>query len=125
MKSKKSGSKRDSTMDDTMKIDARDYMFKLKKPSTGGTYAHTNVTKELVAERGKVYGHPLDAFCRVATGAEVIGECPDKEVRAALNSIWVKVCRLIQTPDHADSIDDIAGYAETIHMIHAERKRRK
>jgi len=41
-----------------------------------------------------------------------------------LGLIWLKMCRLIETPDHKDTIDDIAGYAETIHMIHAERKKR-
>jgi len=45
--------------------------------------------------------------------------------RVALGLIWLKMCRLIETPDHKDTIDDIAGYAETIHMIHAERKRKK
>jgi len=107
------------------RIDARDIMFGHNKTSTGGPDVRPDDAKELVAERAKVYGHPLDAFCRIAIGAEVIEECPDKEVRVALNFIWIKMCRLIQTPDHADSIDDIAGYAETIHMIHAERKRRK
>jgi hypothetical protein len=29
----------------------------------------------------------------------------------------VKVARLIQTPDHADSVDDLAGYAECYRQI--------
>ena len=82
-------------------------------------------TQELVAEKGKVYGHPLDNFRDAQWGSAVIDKCKDDEVRFALNMIWLKICRLVETPDHKDTIDDIAGYAETIHMIHAERKRRK
>jgi len=87
--------------------------------------AITTNTQELVAEKGKVYGHPLDNFRDAQWGSAVIDKCNDDEVRFALNMIWLKVCRLVHTPDHKDTIDDIAGYAETIHMIHAERKRRK
>lgn len=79
---------------------------------------------KLTTERGRAYGHPLDDFKRVSAGKDVLAACPDPEVRHALEMIWVKMCRLVITPDHADSIDDIAGYAETIHMIHAERERR-
>jgi len=81
-------------------------------------------TQELVAEKGKVYGHPLDNFRDAQWGSAVIDKCKDDEVRFALGMIWLKICRLVETPDHKDTIDDIAGYAETIHMIHAERKKR-
>lgn len=84
--------------------------------------ATTDVAKQLTAERGKLYGHPLDSFSNIAFGSEVVSQCKDPEVRVALDMIWIKICRLIETPDHADSIDDIKGYAETINMIHAERK---
>ena len=80
--------------------------------------------QELVGERGKVYGHPLENFNNIAWGWNALEKCKDDEVRVALGLIWLKMCRLIETPDHKDTIDDIAGYAETIHMIHAERKKR-
>lgn len=80
--------------------------------------------QELVAEKGKVYGHPLENFNNIAWGWNALEKCKDDEVRVALGLIWLKMCRLIETPDHKDTIDDIAGYAETIHMIHAERKKR-
>ena len=86
--------------------------------------ATTDIQK-LVAERGEIYGSPLKNFNNVARGRAVTNQCKDAEVRIALEMIWLKVCRLVQTPDHKDTIDDIAGYAETIHMIHAERKRRE
>lgn len=80
-----------------------------------------NIT-QLVEERGSVYGHPLDDFHRISAIEEVIAECKDPEIRHAIRMVWVKCCRLIETPDHEDSIDDIEGYAKTMHMVHAERK---
>ncbi len=73
-------------------------------------------------DRAPIYGHPSNNFRRISVAREVIGECKDPEVRHALDMIWVKVCRLIEPPDHKDSLDDIEGYAETIRMIHAERE---
>ena len=81
--------------------------------------------QQLVVAKNKTYGHPLDNFRRANVALDVIDECKDAEVRHALTMLWLKITRLVETPDHKDSIDDIAGYAETIHMIHAERKRRK
>jgi hypothetical protein len=95
------------------------------KPSEELPGLEITKTQELVAEKGKVYGHPLDNFRDAQWGSALIDKCKDDEVRFALNMIWLKICRLVETPDHKDTIDDIAGYAETIHMIHAERKRRK
>ncbi|PJF23507.1 MAG: hypothetical protein CUN56_00475 [Phototrophicales bacterium] len=77
--------------------------------------------KQVVKERGKLYGHPKDSFGRCSAAWHVISECRDAEVRHALYMIWVKICRLVETPDHIDSIIDIAGYAETIKMIHSSR----
>ena len=77
----------------------------------------------LTTERGATYGHPLDNFRRIAALHEVIRECPDPEVRHALEQIAVKIARLVQTPMHVDSVVDIAGYARTIAMIYDERER--
>lgn len=68
-------------------------------------------------ERGANYGHPLDDFGRVARIKAVLAECPDPVVRHALEMIAVKMCRLIETPDHVDSWVDIAGYARTGVMV--------
>ena len=81
--------------------------------------------KDLTAARGEVYGHPLDNFRRMALIESAIRDCSDPEVRQALYMIGAKLTRLVETPDHEDSINDIMGYAETIHMIHAERERRE
>jgi hypothetical protein len=75
-------------------------------------------------ERSDVYGHPLDDFHNNAIGMEVINKCADPEIRHALAMIWVKVCRLVNTPEHFDTAADAAGYARTICMIIDERERR-
>lgn len=82
------------------------------------------VEEQLVMDRGKHYGHPLDNFQDIHAAKTVIAKCEDVAVRHALEMIWLKITRLVETPDHQDSINDIKGYAETINMIHAERKRR-
>lgn len=79
---------------------------------------------DLTARRGANYGHPLDNFRRIELLHAVIDECPDPEVRHALKMVAVKIARLIQTPDHVDSVEDIAGYARTIAMIQDEREKR-
>ena len=77
--------------------------------------------QQVTQERGKDYGHPLDDFRRVSLIKWAVSECRDDEVRHALEMIGVKMARLVETPDHLDSVIDIAGYARTIAMIHDER----
>ena len=81
--------------------------------------------------RQEVYGHPADDFSAVTAAAWALGVLPagvhvDKEapLHHALYMILVKIQRLVQTPDHHDSIVDIAGYARTYEKIlerHSER----
>src|SRR3990167_2256834 len=65
--------------------------------------------RTITTERGSVYGHPKDDFNRAHRLTQVADECPHPEVRHALRMICVKVARLIQTPNHIDSIVDISG----------------
>lgn len=74
--------------------------------------------------RGGDYGHPLDDFAKVSAIKGAVASCPDPEVRHALEMIGVKLARLAETPDHLDSIIDIAGYARCIAMILDERAAR-
>lgn len=81
------------------------------------TTAFDEAIRTITTERGSVYGHPKDDFNRAHRLTQVADECPHPEIRHALRMICVKVARLIQTPDHIDSIIDIAGYARCIAMI--------
>ena len=65
---------------------------------------------EIVQERGKSYGTPYDDFSKTAKmwsailGIEIT---PDQCIKCM---IAVKLSRLSATPQHQDSIDDLAGY---------------
>ncbi len=64
----------------------------------------------IVQQRGESYGHPYEDFSRTAKmwsailGVEIT---PDQCVKCM---IAVKLSRLSETPQHQDSVDDLAGY---------------
>lgn len=69
-------------------------------------------------DRQEVYGHPADDFAKVASMVQPILESKiDPRLKHALYMIQVKVARLLNTPNHTDSVIDIAGYANTYAMI--------
>jgi len=81
--------------------------------------------KLVTKDRQDIYGHPYVDFGRVAKLTEAIRESTlIEELKHALYMIQVKVARLLETPDHEDSIVDLIGYALTYHMIVVELKRR-
>ena len=49
----------------------------------------------------------------------------DPKLKHALYMIQVKVARLLNSPEHVDSIVDIAGYANTYNMILERMKENK
>jgi hypothetical protein len=71
--------------------------------------------------RGNDYGRPSDNFRRLSAMRAIIDECPDAVLREVLHMEAVKICRLIETPDHLDSWVDVAGYARVGVMILEER----
>ena len=71
----------------------------------------------LTQRRGAVYGHPAVDFGRASAMKSVIADCPDPRLRHVLDMIATKVARLIETPGHLDSWNDIAGYARTACMV--------
>lgn len=82
---------------------------------------------ELVdGDRQATYGHPDDDFGGVTRAAAYLGVDPTDiaahpELHHALYMILVKIHRLVQTPDHHDSVVDICGYARTYEKIGARR----
>ena len=68
-------------------------------------------------DRAAEYGHPRVNFDRIHRIKLVVAECPDPLMRHVLEMIAVKMARLIETPDHLDSLIDIAGYARTGVMV--------
>jgi len=94
---------------------------------TGEPYIET-VTQEanrlVHGDRGAIYSHPLDDFGRTAKMVSAILGVPVSEEQVALIMIAVKASRLTNSPDHRDSVVDIAGYAECYWMVREERERR-
>jgi len=67
-------------------------------------------------DRQENYGHPSRNFARIASlwnaYLSQYGTTKIASEDVAIMMILMKVARLIETPDHEDSIVDIAGYAE-------------
>jgi hypothetical protein len=68
-------------------------------------------------ERGAVYGDPTPNHVRISRLWSVVLETEVTPAQAALCMALVKVARLVQTPDHEDSIHDLSGYAEVYRRI--------
>lgn len=70
---------------------------------------------KIIDERGEVYGHPLPNHERIARFFNAVLADKLKEpvtaTEVAMCMIGLKLARLVETPDHEDSIKDIAGYA--------------
>ena len=72
--------------------------------------------------REATYGHPADDFAAVGKAAVALGiDAAESPLHHALYMILRKIQRLVQTPDHHDSIVDIAGYARCYEKV-LERK---
>tara|TARA_R110002096_G_scaffold192860_3_gene374611 strand:+ start:95 stop:409 length:315 start_codon:yes stop_codon:yes gene_type:complete len=78
--------------------------------------------RSITQRRGEDYGHPLENFELISRMQDCVAWCDDPAMRHALDMICVKMVRLVQTPDHIDSILDIAGYARTMAMILDDRE---
>jgi hypothetical protein len=69
--------------------------------------------------RQAVYGHPYINFRRIAKGwAVLLGKKKVTVEQVALCNIWQKLARLVQTPGHPDSLDDIIGYILALELCH-------
>lgn len=64
-----------------------------------------------IEERGKVYGTAKDNFDLIAKRWSLTLGTAITPAQVGLMMIDLKIARLQKTPDHYDSIVDIAGYA--------------
>ena len=68
-------------------------------------------TAKVIKERGESYGSIVDNHTRIAKlWSVVLGKNVTTE-QVALCMIAVKMARLIETPNHDDSWQDVLGYA--------------
>lgn len=93
-------------------------------PDTDKQLSIAHEAAQQVENRRKVYGNPKPNFDRIAdwwntywrqrTAARPDGEedMPFDAIDVATMMRLVKEARLIETPDHRDSLVDIAGYAD-------------
>jgi len=72
---------------------------------------------DLLAVRGSVYGDPLANHKRIAGLWSVFLETDVTPAQAAMCMALVKVARLVETDNHADSITDAVGYLECYRRI--------
>ena len=76
-----------------------------------------------INERGKAYGSPTMNHQRIADIWNAIIKEKLKDAttltaaEVAMMMVGLKLARLIETPNHVDSHQDIAGYAAVIHEI--------
>ena len=83
-----------------------------EKRNQGRSYFLQKAHKLIHRDRNDSYGEPTDNFERIAMGWNIIVNdgkiTPDK---VALCMVWLKIARLVQTPNDVDGYTDICGYA--------------
>jgi hypothetical protein len=73
-----------------------------------------------VKDRDSHYGSPKQNHERIAALWSTLLGFPVTPVQVAMCMVGVKLARLMETPDHADSAVDIAGYAACIRECQEE-----
>lgn len=71
----------------------------------------------ILAERGRNYGHPYPNHKRIAELWSAYLEHPITPFQASICMLLCKISRIVETPGHADSLRDVAGYARVATII--------
>lgn len=76
-------------------------------------------------ERAKDYGDASEMHRRIAAGwAEILGVVV-RPHEVALCMAWLKIARLVETPDHADSYVDLVAYGALAGEIQAKNSAKR
>jgi hypothetical protein len=86
------------------------------QPPTDETCLET-ASRLVDGDRNASYGHPAEDFARTAGMWHSLFGWDVDEKRVALAMVCVKLSRLIQTPDHRDSVTDGPGYFRTYEAV--------
>lgn len=78
--------------------------------------AYDAATQRVNDDRGSVYGHPLENFTDIAALWSVVLRASVTPLQVAQCMRLVKEARLINSPEHLDSLIDITGYTRTAVM---------
>jgi hypothetical protein len=76
----------------------------------------------VVEQRGKHYGDVRQNLGRIAARWSLVVGVPVTPEQVAVMMIDLKLARLAESPHHADSILDVAGYAELLDRLRQGRK---
>ncbi len=79
------------------------------------------MVQKTVKERGKIYGSAKENMEITAKLWSQILKVDVTAIQVALCLNQLKVARLIQTPEHADSCVDLAGYAFVLRECQASK----
>jgi hypothetical protein len=79
------------------------------------------IAAETVTERGKIYGPPNDDMVRIAALWSAILGTTVAANQVPMCMVALKLARLITSPNHIDSVVDIAGWAAVLREIQAGR----
>lgn len=77
----------------------------------------SDTVSEVIDERVKVYGDPIETFVRIAQVWSGIIGCQVNPVDVPLMLIGMKVVRTQVTPDYSDNSDDIEGYLDIFRQV--------
>lgn len=95
-----------------MVLHSADVSYVKSEPETGHEF-----TNDILAERKKVYGDPVEMHNRIAGIWSAILKHDVSAHDVALCMVGLKLARAQNDPTHEDSLIDVAGYTEIAQLI--------